>query len=31
MTERASAHLNEEALMRWQMGDATEAERMHVA
>jgi hypothetical protein len=26
-----TAHLREEAVMRWQMGDATEAERAHVA
>lgn len=26
-----TAHLSDEAVMRWQMGDATEAERAHVA
>ncbi len=31
MTERMSAHLNEGAMARWQMGDASEAERAHVA
>jgi hypothetical protein len=31
MNNNTYAHLNEEALMRWQMGDATEPERMHVA
>ena len=28
---RTSGHLSEEARMRWQMGDANEAERAHVA
>jgi hypothetical protein len=31
MNEKTSAHFDEEALMRWQMGDAAEAEREHVA
>jgi len=31
MTERASAHFDEEAATRWSMGDATEAERTHLA
>jgi hypothetical protein len=31
MNERTSGHLSEEAVMRWQMGDATGAERAHVA
>jgi hypothetical protein len=31
MKKNTNAHLNEETLMRWQMGDATELERMHVA
>ena len=31
MNDRMSGHLSEEALMRWQMGDATAAERAHVA
>jgi hypothetical protein len=31
MNERASGHLSEEAVMRWQMGDADDAERAHVA
>jgi hypothetical protein len=30
MNDRMSGHLSEEALMRWQMGDATDAERGHV-
>lgn len=30
MNDRMSGHLSEEALMRWQMGDATDAERAHV-
>jgi hypothetical protein len=30
MNDRMSRHLSEEALMRWQMGDATDAERAHV-
>jgi hypothetical protein len=29
MNDRMSGHLSEEALMRWQMGDATDAERVH--
>jgi hypothetical protein len=29
MNARMSGHLSEEALMRWQMGDATDAERAH--
>ena len=29
MNDRMSGHLSEEALMRWQMGDATDAERAH--
>jgi hypothetical protein len=29
MSDRMSGHLSEEALMRWQMGDATDAERAH--
>jgi uncharacterized protein HemX len=28
---RTSGHLSEEAMMRWQIGDANEAERAHVA
>jgi hypothetical protein len=28
---RTSGHLSEEAMLRWQMGDANEAERTHVA
>lgn len=31
MNKNTSAHLNEETLIRWQMGDATESERIHVA
>ena len=31
MKNNTYAHLKEEALMRWQMGDATEPERLHVA
>jgi hypothetical protein len=31
MTERTSAHFDEDAVTRWQMGDATEAERTHLA
>ena len=31
MSERTGAHFDEEAAMRWQMGEATEAERAHVA
>jgi hypothetical protein len=31
MNKKTSAHLNDETLMRWQMGDATEPERTHVA
>lgn len=30
MNTMTSGHLSEEALMRWQMGDATDAERTHV-
>ena len=30
MNDRMSGHLSEEALMRWQTGDATDAERAHV-
>ena len=30
MNDRMSGHLSEEALMRWQMGDATDAERAHI-
>ena len=30
MNDRMSGHLSKEALMRWQMGDATGAERAHV-
>jgi hypothetical protein len=29
MNDRMSGHLSEEAVMRWQMGDATDAERAH--
>jgi hypothetical protein len=31
MSGRTSGHLNEGAMARWQMGDASEAERAHVA
>ena len=31
MNEKTSAHFDEEALMRWQMGDTAEAERDHLA
>jgi hypothetical protein len=31
MNKNTSAHLNDETLIRWQMGDATEPERKHVA
>jgi hypothetical protein len=31
MNKITNAHLNADALMRWQMGDATELERTHVA
>jgi hypothetical protein len=31
MNDRTSGHLSEEAVMRWQMGDAADAERAHVA
>ena len=31
MNNHTSAHLDKAALMRWQMGDATEPEQMHVA
>jgi hypothetical protein len=31
MNEMTTVHLSEEAVMRWQMGAATEAERAHVA
>jgi hypothetical protein len=31
MNKNMSAHLNDDTLMRWQMGDATELERTHVA
>ena len=31
MNEKTSAHFDEEALVRWQMGDAAEAERVHLA
>jgi len=31
MNKNMSAHLNDETLMRWQAGDATERERTHVA
>jgi hypothetical protein len=31
MSERTSPHFDEEAAMRWQMGEASEAERAHVA
>jgi hypothetical protein len=31
MNNVTAAHLSEEAVMRWQMGDATEAEQAHVA
>jgi hypothetical protein len=31
MKKNTSAHLNNETLIRWQMGDATEPERTHVA
>ena len=31
MNEWTSGHLSEEAVMRWQMGDAADAERAHVA
>ncbi len=31
MNKNTSAHLNDETLLRWQMGDATEPERTHVA
>jgi hypothetical protein len=31
MKKNTSAHFNDETLMRWQMGDATEPERTHVA
>jgi len=31
MNERTSAHFDEEAMTRWQMGDATETERAHLA
>jgi hypothetical protein len=31
MNRNTSAHLNDETLMRWQVGDATEVERAHVA
>jgi hypothetical protein len=31
MNKDTSAHLNDETLMRWQVGDATEPERTHVA
>jgi hypothetical protein len=31
MNEKTSAHFDEEALVRWQMGDAAEAERDHLA
>jgi hypothetical protein len=30
MTDRTSAHLDEEGVLRWQMGDAAEAERAHL-
>jgi len=31
MNKNTSAHLSDETLMRWQVGDATEPERTHVA
>jgi hypothetical protein len=31
MNKNTSAHLNDETLVRWQLGDATELERTHVA
>jgi len=31
MNEKTSAHFDDEALVRWQMGDAAEAERVHLA
>jgi hypothetical protein len=31
MNKNPSTHLNDDTLMRWQMGDATELERTHVA
>ena len=31
MSERTGAHFDEEAAMRWQMGEATEAERAHAS
>ena len=31
MNKNTSAHLNDETLIRWQMGDAAEPERTHVA
>jgi hypothetical protein len=31
MNDLTTAHLSDEAVMRWQIGDATEAERAHVA
>lgn len=31
MNKDTSAHLNDETLLRWQVGDATEPERTHVA
>jgi hypothetical protein len=31
MNKNTSAHLNDETLLRWQAGDATESERTHVA
>jgi hypothetical protein len=31
MTERTSAHFDEDTAARWQVGDATEAERTHLA
>jgi hypothetical protein len=31
MNKNTSAHLNDKTLIRWQMGDATELERTHVA
>jgi hypothetical protein len=31
MSDRTSAHFDEEAMTRWQMGDATETERAHLA
>jgi hypothetical protein len=31
MNNMTTIHLSEEAVMRWQIGDATEAERAHLA